>query len=313
MPWVSRNEGWDYSILAQAWAEHMPDTIPPNILAVMNITGDHWSSRWWAHRAQIIVDEGIANMICAVQQYWMGGYSSDPMIDKCGKPVVPGAAYWNTTHLQVRVYDGAQWRSMLDPVPGTVQTYVYTPIVPTNVFTGPDLHGNSPVFEPLDGDAVAVFLNGVRLVQTLDYSVQTNQITLMIGSVGTPNIVELEAIAGQQPPQAPYGNKIDTSLWTLDGTNVSFPLVDIHGNTIEPASPADCIVSVDGTIQDPGVDYTISLDRIVFASPPRADATCWMVAGLPVTGGTLVAAPPLDLMALAARVTALEARLRRMS
>jgi hypothetical protein len=41
----------DYATLSAAWAEHMPDTIPPNILAAMDITGDHWSSRWWAHRA----------------------------------------------------------------------------------------------------------------------------------------------------------------------------------------------------------------------------------------------------------------------
>ena len=41
----------DYATLAGAWAEHMPDTIPPNILASADITGDHWSSRWWANRA----------------------------------------------------------------------------------------------------------------------------------------------------------------------------------------------------------------------------------------------------------------------
>jgi hypothetical protein len=45
-----------YAVLAQAWAEYMPGTIPPNILAVMDITGDHWSSRWWANRAAQIVN-----------------------------------------------------------------------------------------------------------------------------------------------------------------------------------------------------------------------------------------------------------------
>jgi hypothetical protein len=42
----------DYAAVAQAWAEHMPDTIPPNILAEMAITGEHWSARWWAKQAQ---------------------------------------------------------------------------------------------------------------------------------------------------------------------------------------------------------------------------------------------------------------------
>jgi hypothetical protein len=40
-----------YADVGMAWAEHMPDTIPPNILAVQGVTGDHWSSRWWANRA----------------------------------------------------------------------------------------------------------------------------------------------------------------------------------------------------------------------------------------------------------------------
>ena len=41
----------DYADVTEAWAEHMPDTIPPNILAVMGVTGDHWSARWWANQA----------------------------------------------------------------------------------------------------------------------------------------------------------------------------------------------------------------------------------------------------------------------
>jgi hypothetical protein len=45
------NVAQDYAVLSAAWAEHMPDTIPPNILASNDITGDHWSSRWWANQA----------------------------------------------------------------------------------------------------------------------------------------------------------------------------------------------------------------------------------------------------------------------
>ena len=41
----------DYAQVSIEWAEHMPDTIPPNILAINAITGDHWSSRWWANKA----------------------------------------------------------------------------------------------------------------------------------------------------------------------------------------------------------------------------------------------------------------------
>jgi hypothetical protein len=45
-----------YADVTYAWAEHMPDPIPPNILAIMGITGDHWSSRWWANQAATVFD-----------------------------------------------------------------------------------------------------------------------------------------------------------------------------------------------------------------------------------------------------------------
>ena len=45
----------DWAEVAFEWAEHMPGTIPPNILALMGITGDHWSSRWWAYQAARLV------------------------------------------------------------------------------------------------------------------------------------------------------------------------------------------------------------------------------------------------------------------
>ncbi len=41
----------DYAQVAIAWAEHLPDPIPPDVLAINAITGDHWSARWWANRA----------------------------------------------------------------------------------------------------------------------------------------------------------------------------------------------------------------------------------------------------------------------
>ena len=45
----------DYADVSREWAEHMPDTIPGNILAINAITGDHWSSRWWANYAGTLV------------------------------------------------------------------------------------------------------------------------------------------------------------------------------------------------------------------------------------------------------------------
>jgi hypothetical protein len=45
----------DYAQVCIDWAEHMPDTIPLQTLAVNAVTGDHWSSRWWANQAARLV------------------------------------------------------------------------------------------------------------------------------------------------------------------------------------------------------------------------------------------------------------------
>jgi hypothetical protein len=43
----------DWAQVSIEWAEHMPDTIPPNVLATTGLTGNHWSSRWWASQAAL--------------------------------------------------------------------------------------------------------------------------------------------------------------------------------------------------------------------------------------------------------------------
>ena len=56
----------DYAQVAIEWAEHMPDTIPPNILAINAITGEHWSARWWAQRAASVAP------VLAASLYYIG-------------------------------------------------------------------------------------------------------------------------------------------------------------------------------------------------------------------------------------------------
>jgi hypothetical protein len=43
------------ALLAQAWAEYMPDQLPADTLAGTGITGDHYSSRYWANQAALTV------------------------------------------------------------------------------------------------------------------------------------------------------------------------------------------------------------------------------------------------------------------
>jgi hypothetical protein len=81
---------FDYAAVTQAWAEHMPDTIPPNILAVMNVTGDHWSSRWWANRAAQAVEwpgYGEALTVVATTTLPYGTFGSVNVRNATGAPI----------------------------------------------------------------------------------------------------------------------------------------------------------------------------------------------------------------------------------
>lgn len=58
----------DYAQVAIAWAENMPWTIPGNILAINAISGNHWSSRWWADRAQELLSVLMVGGLAMTQE-----------------------------------------------------------------------------------------------------------------------------------------------------------------------------------------------------------------------------------------------------
>lgn len=155
----------DWAIASQDWAEHMPDTIPPNTLATMGITGDHWSSRWWANQASQLVssitddaqqahDAAIAAAASAAQaasdaaaaaaswdqfdDRYLGAKSSPPTTDNDGNPLQQGTIYFDTTNHQSYVWNGTSWQSLASAGSIFANTVVYTPnptqaIAATNV------------------------------------------------------------------------------------------------------------------------------------------------------------------------------------
>lgn len=58
--------------------------------------------------------------------------------------------------------------------------YKYVATAAQTVFTGSDANGNSLDFAPTD--FVSVFLNGIRLIETDDYTVGNDTITLTVGA-----------------------------------------------------------------------------------------------------------------------------------
>jgi len=76
-----------------------------------------------------------------------------------------------------------------------------------------------------------------------------------------------------------YGNEIlNTSSWIFDGTNTGFPLIDPQGDPYTPINDQQLIVAINGLVQVPGVDYTISGTNIIFTTPPVIGDTMYAVA-----------------------------------
>ena len=116
------------------WAEHMPDTLPDNAVKIMDISGDHWSSRWWANRAD--------NAFGRLTDLYLGAWPDPPTTNLEGGPITVGSIYYNTDTGQMYVWDGANWQSMTQPQRAATAALWYEATAGQTVF--PFCHAGSP-------------------------------------------------------------------------------------------------------------------------------------------------------------------------
>ena len=80
-----------------------------------------------------------------------------------------------------------------------------------------------------------------------------------------------------------YGNEIlDTTGWSFDGTTNSFALIDSSGDPYSPTNDQQLIVTINGLVQVPGIDYTTNGRGLVFTTAPGATDSVYVV-GLSTT------------------------------
>jgi hypothetical protein len=80
-----------------------------------------------------------------------------------------------------------------------------------------------------------------------------------------------------------YGNEIlNTTNWVFDGVTTDYPLIDQAGDAYTPVNDQQLIVAINGLVQVPGIDYTISGTTIIFNTAPTAGDTVYVV-GLSTT------------------------------
>jgi hypothetical protein len=262
----------DWAQVAIEWAEHMPDTIPPNILAMTAVTGEHWSSRWWALKADAAFG--------ALSDLYLGAWPTPPATDLNGGPITVGALYYDTTMLQPYVWTGTAWESFYAPMKAATSTLYYTSNANQSVFnvTVPDIAGHTG---SLVDDGVMVYLNGVRLTPTQDYTIDTAQNTItLLRSQPAGAMIAIDILT--PPSELAPGSVLATKLQipAFDGVTSQFPMTVLSTAVNAAVQSADhLIVSLDGVLQNPGIAYTVAApNTITFAAPPPpVDALCFIV------------------------------------
>lgn len=270
----------DWANVSIAWSEHMPDTIPPNILATNAITGEHWSSRWWAMKS--------ANAFGMMAMLYCGASDVPPMQTLTGDPLTPGCMYFDTNTNTMQVWNGSAWQPFTIPQKAFTASLYYLAAEGQQHFplSTPDLYNNTFTLNQQDPEGIEAYVNGARLTPdnnpgmlTGDFfaSAQNNWITVAQPlPAGAMVAIDVLQTASQLAPGAvaihPIVN-INTPPGFQDGVRVSFVLtVKSDGTNPNLAGPEELLVSIDGVIQEPAIQYQASGDSVTFLQAPTADA-----------------------------------------
>lgn len=278
----------DLALVCQAWAEHMPDPIPPNILAVMGVTGDHWSSRWWANKA--------AGALGELASLYLGALPSPPTSTATGDPIPLGAIYYNTSNNTAYVWNGTEWQPLYTPAKAYTLSLIYRAAAGQTAFnlTTPDINGNVWTIDAADPELLEVFANGVRLIQAGgidpgDWQVDnaTSTVTLAQPALaGTTLLIDILAPAGRLSPSTVTTqllldfdvDPITGNPGLIDGSRTTFNLALASDRSlVTVATAVEIQVFVDGITQKPGKDYNVSGDTITFGEPPTPGGTAWAI------------------------------------
>jgi hypothetical protein len=271
---TSRAEAEAWARSSALWAEHMPDTLPDNAVKIMDITGDHWSSRWWANRAD--------NAFGRLTDLYLGAWPDPPNTNLEGGPIETGSIYYDTDEHQPYVWDGSAWVPFWTPGRSVTSSLWYRATAGQTVFpfSVPDQNGNTFVFNATHPEGTEVHANGIRLTPDYgasaeaDYSIDasTSTLTLLrplrLGDIlGVTLLLPPEQLA----PGAVTVYACNTTPSAPNGSAASFALATklVGGPPVSVVRPEELLVSLDGVIQEPATAYNATGATLSFSSPPE--------------------------------------------
>jgi hypothetical protein len=285
---------------ALAWAEYLAGPVVnsaeapayiqgspfPNGLYYQPVEGGVaglWSAKWWALQAY--------NLVGAAGQFFLGPWPSGPLPGEQNPstgqvvpdPIPPGSIYYDESSGQIMVWNGSAWVQSIALVSSFQNSFVYQAAASQQTFSGADLNGQTPDVGNYPSN---VFVNGVRLVPQLDYTIDVGTDTLHIAVPLTAgSAVQWDLLI---PPGAPTAH---VKAWKIepllpDGSTQNFPLKYTNASSVivdaaVGASP-ELMVTLDGTPQEPGSDFSANGSALHLVNAPGADADLWAVWYQPV-------------------------------
>jgi hypothetical protein len=113
---------------------------------------------------------------------YLGAKSSSPALDNDGNALLTGALYFDTVANEMRVYTGSVWKATGSAVNGTNERYVYTATAAQTTFA-----------VTYDVGFVDVYLNGVKLVVSVDFTATSGTNIVLATGATVGDIVDIVA------------------------------------------------------------------------------------------------------------------------
>jgi hypothetical protein len=241
-------------------------------------TAGLWSAKWWAIYA--------AQLVGPWSFYYLGGWQDPPVPGssnpdtgiKVPAPIPPGSFYFDYDAGTIYVWNGTEWVSPYALAAGVVSRFLYLATANQTVFTGQDYNGATPVVGQSPSD---VHLNGVRLVEILDYTIAADTLTLLTPAT-VNSVIQWDLLVSPDSlaPGAVHSFKV-TLTPAPDGVVTAFTMT--YNDPVNGLSPVNATVgaqmqvSVDGIVQEPGADYTAAGDTLTMSAAPLPDSRFWAI------------------------------------